>query len=474
MINVNSPSGKYTGRQESDGSAAFLGIKYATSERFSPPVACGNSSNDVDVLTFGSSPMQTPGMLEQLLGMGQGDYSEDCLFLNVYVPSTLSATPKPVLFWIYGGAFVNGSSSISWYDGKNLAEQADAVVVSCNYRLGVFGFLGQSNLGILDQICALQWVHTNISAFGGNSNNVTIFGESAGGSSVVALMSAPEAQPYFQKAWAMSPSIGQFSTTERCKVSAVSVCEAAQVATVDALKGLTVEQLLAAQDSAIKSNPDPFSAFAPVQGGTGLPNNILQAASENPKPFVIGTNKDESRLWVMFNPDENQLDEAGALQALERRIGKQSSTTYKLYESQRPEYTPSQLVAAYDSDANFRNHAWNLLELRAQQQSKSWSYWFTWGSPAFDGMLGSCHALDIPFFFSNIKSPGADMFIGSGSVQEQLATTTLSALSLFASTGAVDWPQFEIAKRPTMIFDDSCGVTNSPDDVLHSFWRSKI
>ena len=186
--------------------------------------------------------------------MTDDDFNEDCLFLNIYAPASKSDKPRPVLFWIYGGGFVNGSSSIAWYDGSNLAQRADAIVVSINYRLGVFGFLGATNLGLLDQICALRWVNRNIEAFGGDPENVTIFGESAGGASVVALMAAREAQPFFAKAWAMSPSIGQYSTIERAKQQTIDLLKYAGASNEKELLSLSSSALLAAQQKVIQTS----------------------------------------------------------------------------------------------------------------------------------------------------------------------------------------------------------------------------
>ncbi len=149
---------------------------------------------------------QVPGMLEQAMGTGSVPMREDCLTLNVFSPE--GATRLPVLVWIHGGAFTNGTANATWYDGTNLARRG-CVVVAINYRLGAFGFAGRNDVGLLDQITALQWVQENVARFGGDPTNVTIFGESAGGCSVLALFAAPAARSLFARGVAMSPSIGQ-------------------------------------------------------------------------------------------------------------------------------------------------------------------------------------------------------------------------------------------------------------------------
>jgi len=473
MKTVVCTDGSFVTKSQSDDVLAFKGIRYATAQRFEPPVAHRHTGDPIEAADFGSSPMQTPGMLELLLGLTEENNDEDCFFLNVYVPAKKSSKPRPVLFWIYGGAFVNGSSSIAWYDGSNLARSADAVVVTINYRLGVFGYLGTKNLGLQDQICALNWVNRNIEPFGGDPNNVTIFGESAGGASVVALMAASVAQPYFAQAWAMSPSIGQYSNLERASQQVSDLLMHAGVSSEQDLLQLSASALLVAQQKVIELSTEPVSAFAPTQGGVALPHDLLDAAARNPKPFVIGTNKDESRLWLMFDPNENQLDEDGGRTAMSNR-DVDAAVTWPLYQSARPTYNPSQLVAAYDSDANFRMHAWNLLNKREKNTSVSWSYWFTWDSPTFDGLLGSCHALDIPFFFANHAIAGADVIIGSGDTQRSLSTAASGALALFARNGKPNWPQYDSTERPTFVIDSECRIEYKPDNQLYDFWNQRL
>ncbi len=469
MSLVSSFDGSFVARTLDDGLMVFKGIRYATAERFEPPVNYRHVDAPYEAHEHGSSPPQTPGMLEQLLGLTDEDCNEDCLFLNIYAPTSKSDKRLPVLFWIYGGGFVNGSSSIAWYDGSNLARRANAVVVTINYRLGVFGFLGATNLGLLDQICALKWVNRNIAAFGGDPENVTIFGESAGGASVVALMAAPDAQPYFAKAWAMSPSIGQYSTIERANRQTIDLMKHAGASNEKDLRSISSSALLAAQQKVIGTSTEPFSAFAPTQDGVVIPLDLMDAAAKNPKPFVIGTNKDESRLWLMFDPNENQLDESGAKNALKKRTD-QALNVWNLYNKCRPTYNPSQIVAAYDSDSNFRKHAWNLLNSREGNACPSWSYWFTWPSPTFDGLLGSCHALDIPFFFANEGIAGAEVIIGSGETQKMLSSVAASMLAQFAYHGRQDWPPYNTRDRPTYVLDQDCRLVQQPDDELYNYW----
>ncbi|MFZ9954111.1 MAG: carboxylesterase family protein, partial [Ilumatobacteraceae bacterium] len=184
--------------------AAHRNIVYATAERFGPPVRVTSER----VVASAVQCPQVPGLLEQAMGTGSVTMNEDCLTLNVFAPTSAASnapTALPVLVWIHGGAFTNGTAHASWYDGSNLAARG-CVVVTVNYRLGAFGFTGADDVGLLDQLAALQWVRDNAARFGGDADNVTIFGESAGGCSVLALMAAPAAEQLFHRTWAMSPS----------------------------------------------------------------------------------------------------------------------------------------------------------------------------------------------------------------------------------------------------------------------------
>ena len=208
MATILNSSGQFCGNDLDDEISEFLGIQFATAERFAEPKDVLTYKDLVSAQNYGAQSPQVPGFMEEILQTKTMPVDENCLYLNVWTPRTSESSVtklKPVLFWIHGGAYTNGTAATSWYNGASLVRRGDVVVVSINYRLGPFGFLGDNNLGTLDQISALRWVQRNISAFGGDPSNVTIFGESAGGSSVVALTASPLTAGLITKAWAMSP-----------------------------------------------------------------------------------------------------------------------------------------------------------------------------------------------------------------------------------------------------------------------------
>ncbi|HBZ62574.1 MAG TPA: carboxylesterase, partial [Acidimicrobium sp.] len=217
MVQISNQCGVFLGTQHNDQVDEFLGIQYARAERFQAPVDVEKYAEVVEAKSFGAQCPQVPGFMEEILNTKDLLTSEECLYLNIWKP-TVVESPLPVLFWIHGGAYTNGTAATSWYHGANLVQLGEVIVVSINYRLGPFGFIGENNLGLLDQISALRWVNRNIESFGGDPANVTIFGESAGGSSVVALTASPLTKGLVNKAWAMSPSLLQLRSRAEAQV----------------------------------------------------------------------------------------------------------------------------------------------------------------------------------------------------------------------------------------------------------------
>ena len=203
---------------------------------------------------------------------------------------------RPVLVWIHGGAFVTGAASAPWYDGASMASRGDVVVVTLNYRLGAFGFthlaeLGgdaaSGNLGLLDQVAALQWVQEHAARFGGDPSNVTVFGESAGGASIVALLAVPEAEGLFHRAVVQSASFSQLRSARRATRAARQLLAEAGAAGADDLRALPLDALVAAQQRVLADPLAWFTAFSPVADGVVLPPSRRRAArrgGRQPRP----------------------------------------------------------------------------------------------------------------------------------------------------------------------------------------------
>jgi para-nitrobenzyl esterase len=470
VTTLNIPAGSIRGNSRPDGGCEFLGIRFAHADRLMPPRDITSWDGELDATKFGPICPQVPGMLESMLGFDGSNMSEDCLNLNVFTRNApTGATKLPVLVWIHGGAYTNGSGSIPWYHGSALASRG-AVVVSINYRLGALGFLGEGNYGTLDMISALRWVNRNIAAFDGDVNNVTIFGESAGGSAVVSLMSSPEAKGLFHKVWAMSPSIGQLRTLPRAQELQTQFLEIAKVSSIDEVRALSLDDMLAAQAKQMAIPTTNFDFYTPTAGGSALPFDILSAAAQSPLPLVLGSNHDEDRLWSAFDPMQAEFDNHDWERVSGEVFGHRAADARAVYEKHRPTESPRQLISSVHTDTAFRQRAQRLAESHVAAGNPTWMYWFTWATPAFGGVLGSCHALDIPFAFDNLGAPGTDMLTGDGAERAGIATRFANEIAQFAKASEPTWPAFNLGNRQTLEINAKMNVLSDPEGEIRSLF----
>jgi para-nitrobenzyl esterase len=410
----------------------------------------------------------------------------------VWTPALDPDARRPVLVFIHGGGFTSGSGSVFLYRGGNLVRNGDAVVVTLNYRLGALGFLGHRDLaesdglvgnwGLMDQVEALGWVHENIAAFGGDPANVTIFGESAGGFSVASLLGCPAASGLFRRAIVQSGGV-HVHTVEESERAAGRLAEVLGIASCDraTLSAVTAPDLVAATAEIGQRRPDPGLVplpFLPVVDGAFLPAHPLTAVAAGAAAGVdlmIGTNRDELTLFGLGNPALFAMDEAG----LERWVG-----------NSVPDIPPSELIEAYRDSRQVRSEPvevkdlwvaagtdmvfrWPSLQLAAAQggaDSNTFVYLFDWESPAFDGLLGSTHALELPFVFGAVHIPVVQIFSGGGPAADTLSRQMQMAWLAFARRGDPshegigEWRQWETAERATMIFGRHTGLADAPRD----------
>jgi para-nitrobenzyl esterase len=409
-------------------------------------------------------------MLEQAMGTSELAMSEDCLTLNIFAP--VGAQGLPVLVWIHGGAFTNGTAHASWYDGSSLAARG-CVVVTINYRLGAFGFAGRADLGLQDQITALTYVQQHVADFGGDPANVSLFGESAGGCSVLALFAAPAAKSLFVRGWAMSPSIGQLRTTDRADKSVELLLDDLGGDSLDDLAQKSTQEIVAAQSRLLRDPKDVVTMFSPTIGGDVVPSNFHDHIAEDQRELVVGTLRDESRLWVALNPAAATLTSEAARDSFATRFGTAADRAWETYTHLRPAATPAQMLAAMQSDESFRVPAWKVIDARDRSGSPTWSYFFTWPTPVFDGILGACHGLDIPFVFDNLAAPNVEFFIGPATdcatAHRTIADALAGALVEFATNGRVAW-QPTNGKRTTLRVDEQVAVVADPERAIYDLW----
>jgi para-nitrobenzyl esterase len=392
---------------------------------------------------------------------------EDCLTVNVWTPDP-GAGGLPVMVWVHGVAFVNGSARVPIYDGTRFAQDG-VVLVTFNYRLGVEGFLwledGVNNRGLLDQLAALAWVQENIGAFGGDPGNVTVFGESAGAMSIGALLSSPRADGLFRRAilqsgaghHAVTPATGRL-------VAAQLAAQLGCAPTAGALAELSPERLLAgqvavAQAAQLDRDPERWGevalnsmAFEPVVDGdllAELPIRAIAAGAGRGVDVLTGTTTEEHNLFLVPTGIVDGLDEAG-LRAMLAVHGLPAGEALSVYAQERPRGTPGQHLADAVTDWFFRVPSDRLAETRAGD-GRTWQYEFAWRSPRYDGRLGACHALELAFVFDTLADPACRPLAGDDPPQ-QVADDVHRAWVAFATAGDPGWAPYDLQRRPVMRF----------------------
>jgi para-nitrobenzyl esterase len=319
-------------------------------------------------------------------------------------------------------------------------------------------------------ISALRWVQRNIAAFDGDANNVTIFGESAGGSAVVSLMSSPDAAGLFHKVWAMSPSIGQLRTLPRAQELQTQFLELAEVSSLDEVRAMPLDDMLAVQAKHLALPAANFDFFTPTAGGEALPFDILSAAAQSALPLVLGSNHDEDRLWSAMDPAQAEFGQSDWERVSGEVFGDRASDARAVYEKLRPTETPKQLISSVRTDTAFRQRAQRLAEQHANHSNPTWMYWFTWATPAFGGILGSCHALDVPFAFDNLSAPGTDMLTGDGVERAGIAKRFADEIVQFAKASMPTWPAFNLVTRQTLEINAEMNVLTDPEGEIRSLF----
>lgn len=497
------------------GTTAFRGIPYAAPPlgplRLRPPRPAPAWEGERDGSRAGAVAPQRPGPLERTFG-GYGHLGEDCLTANVWSPAFGTAADtegegeggsgggngaavvdgtRPVLVWIHGGAFTTGTGAIAWYDGSRLAARGDVVVVTFNYRLGALGFLhlgdlggeawaGSGNTGLLDQVAALRWVRANAASFGGDPNRVTVFGESAGAMSIAALLAMPDASGLFQRAILQSGA-GTF-VQDRGTATALAADVLGELGIPQndlwRLADVPLDDVLDAQTAAGGRKGGVGLAFLPVVDGATLPARpeaALAAGAAHDVPVLVGTNRDEMRLFSAVAPDAFAADDDDAVVrhvAAIPDVGAEAAPgIVAAYRRRWPDLSPTDLHVAIHTDHAFRRPAQRLATLQAGH-ARAWSYWFTWASPIFGGWLGSYHGLEIPFVFDNLAQPKVDLMTGGGDLQP-LADAMADAWLAFARDGDPGWPPYEAdGTRATMRFDLPPETIADPDPDLRRAWES--
>jgi para-nitrobenzyl esterase len=479
---VETSAGKIRG-QVIDRVNAFKGIPYGAStagdRRFLPPVKPEGWTGVKDTLTWGpEAPQVSPHteIPEVRATIPATGMSEDCLLLNIWTNGLGRNDKRPVMVWLHGGGFTSGNGSYTIYDGTNLAKKRDVVTVTINHRLNSFGFLHlasiggdrfaqASNTGMLDIIAALQWVHDNIANFGGDPNNVTIYGQSGGAGKVSTLLAMPGAKGLFHRAIIQSGSNLKAVSVEDAVKSAQTLMAKLKVKTVDDLQKVPMEQLIQA------TNGTQGLRLAPVLDGWSLPRDPF---SPNAPPFsadvpvLLGTTETEVTFFPGTGMDP--IDDAALLARVKqaaRADDAQAKHLIDLYRQGRPGVSNIDIALIVESDTRVRVGVVTEAELKAVKPAPVYLYYFTWRSPVRDGKLKAFHTLEIPFVTENVDN--ATSMTGMGQDRYALSDKMSAAWTAFARSGnpnhkgLPNWPKFDATQRATMIFNNECKVVNDPN-----------
>ena len=489
-----------------NGTQAFLGIPYAKAERFQAPAPAEAWTGTRQAQALGNiCPQSAPKPQSIFLNGPELPESEDCLNLNVWTPAA-DGKKRAVMVWLHGGGFSTGSSGeLDIYNGANLAKSQDVVVVSVNHRLNVLGHLdlsaydaryaGSANAGIQDLVAALQWVKANIDKFGGNPDNITIFGESGGGAKVLTLMATPAADGLFHKAIVQSGAVERMGMTLTPAKASRRVAELTLknlgLNQRDAAKLQTADyaQLVAAGDKAMQQTAEEMKLTHVMQNGTGLAwaptldgryipqepvGNRYPAQAKN-IPLLIGSNLTE---WTTFpailNPEaaardsKNNWSAQTVRQKMQEKFGERAEAVQNAFAQAYPE---RKAADAYFVESFLRTPALKTARLKADQNGAPvYQYLFTWEPAAYGGAPMSYHTSEIAFVFDNTNKNPA--YTGGSPEAPRLAKQISSAWANFAKTGTPSaqglpaWPAYTRQNGAVMVLDKQSAVRRHHDEAL--------
>lgn len=500
-VTLETPLGTLTGVQwQPEGSGPpvrrFAALPYARSpvgtRRFRAPEPVSGWIGTRDATLDAAAQPQPRGGLELVPGMNPARFDDDSLSLTIWAPD--GNGPRPVMVWVHGGSFMLGASSLPSYDAARLASEGDVVVVAINYRLGALGWMALgahggsewgavANAGMLDQAAALAWVREHIGAYGGDPDNLTVFGESAGGGSILHLLASPVARGLFDRAIVQSGSTGRTLSTDQAAAVAHAVLEELGLERADqrAIEALSSEQIVAAQE---RATPNLFAVagllpFHPALDDDNLPDvplGALRAGEARDVDLLLGVTTDEMRLFLA----EPAL-EPGRLHARTRRyFGLDDAATATLLDSYRDLLAdeggvnePIDVWAAIYTDREMLVPAVGALDAHAATGGRTFGYRFDWPAcPRADGLeLGACHGVDIPFTFATFSVDGWDAFVGADTDPQgahALSAALRASWCGFARSGdpahegVGPWPRHTGDERATMRLGRRRGVECDP------------
>ncbi|MFD4632443.1 carboxylesterase/lipase family protein [Streptomyces sp. NPDC058284] len=488
------------------GVTVFRGVPYAApparTGRFAAPQPHAPWGGVRDATAAGPTAPQAPrnlGAIDMSPYFGPGwIHGEDYLTVDIWAPdppeeqhrdrdgSRVRGRALPVMVFVHGGGFVAGSTRASLYDGTAFARDG-IVLVTVNYRLGMAGFLdlpgAPRNRGLLDVLAALRWVRRNIAAFGGDPDQVTLFGQSAGATLTGAVIAAPESRGLVRRAIVQSGSaLGAFDPEQATRVTRTAAASLGIAPHADAFEAVPDTRLVEAASllggidlrTATAYDPllglSPFSVVAERQ-----PVDTFAAGHGSLDiDLLIGTNAEEGNLYLVPSGAYTTSTTADVRAAAERSHPEPDALT-ATYRAAHPDATPGQLRSAIMGDALFGAGSWALADAHADRSpGATYAYHFDWRSQAFDGLLGATHTMELPFVFGRVPDQlrGTDALFGTGSPPPDLAARTHAAWVRFARTGDPGWAAYDTRSRSTMVIGDRWAVQEDPRGDVRRAWEA--
>lgn len=508
---IETTSGKVRGSR-AQGVSRFLGIPYGADtalRRFQPPVAAQSWTGVRDCVALGpktpQGPITLPGIMGKVDPAARGipvmaavgatttarvPESEDCLVLNVITPDPSRARKRPVMVWLHGGAFAMGSGLDAMSDGSVLARTGDVVFVSLNHRLNALGFLylgalhddfaDSGNVGMLDIVLALEWVRDNIAAFGGDADNVTIFGESGGGCKVSTLLGMLPVRGLFHKAIAQSGPIVKLVDKPDAELLAERTLAGLGIARADVHKLQAMDHVaIVKAASAVRLPPSPegglaAGTLAPLVDGRSIPAHPFHPeATEISRdiPLMIGSCKDEATLFMAGDPELGNMTAESAKGRFRQVLGERGDAAFEVYRQASPKDDPSYWVTSMMTDRLFRSQTLDQADAKARQNAAPvYLYRVDYEPRVVDRLFRSPHGTEVPLVMGTKVPPE---FIGSGPEVDALSRTMMTAWLNFARSGdpsqeGLKWPRYRTDTRLNMIFDAPCAVVADPDAVARN------
>lgn len=458
----------------------FRNVPYAAPPvgplRFARPEPVEPWQGERDATRHGSVPFQPVSRLRAVMGDFEAEQSEDCLSLTISTPGA-HARRCPVMVWLHGGAFWTGAGSLDWYDGTSLARHGDIVVVSVNYRLGALGFLdipgvSDPNLGLHDQIAALKWVQREIKAFGGDPDNITVVGQSAGGLSVLAMLGHPGCRKIIRRAVVQSAPLGRLLKT-RAESQAIGDAMACHLGITDSAQWRTVSaqsineaQLMVARRMTAFASSTPV--FIPVIDHELLGEDIIGAALAGACDcdLMIGYTRDEMAAFFALDEQVNHASSEQVRSVFARVFGAAADDAMAEYRQRARRQDNASLLGEMLGDASFGAGVYEFAERLAALGRPAWVYRFDWAAPG--NRFAACHCCEIPFMFDTLPAWQAPMLHdGEIDTMARLATQMRDAWAAFATRGdpghaaLPHWPPYA-AERQTMLFDAPSRLARDP------------